>query len=375
MQKRQNEVKNVEEREQITGNEIEQKVQDTTQAPEELTDEELQKECYDNARAKMAVLSVIILPENLAKECKRIYKLLVKAGDYKDAPVLAEKYLKKYKSYARKARKIKYARAEEIIQNAKSVSDYDRGIRMFRELRTFSDAAEKAETYRNLKLAYIKKQNIRLGIIGSIFLCIAICGGLIVNNWINKRAEANRQKTETADVSEVSVDQWALKDKVVFGKFNWKVLDIDEENNEVLLFGLNSDKFEEFTDRTFNDKEEAVTWKDSAIREWLNGEFLETGFTPEERAMIVLSDVENADNTKYQTEGGEDTQDYVFLFSENEAEEYWDTIKSVSLNWLLRTPGKEADSVMYVTDDHKIRSYGTSVTDDMYIRPVLRVKR
>lgn len=344
---------------------------------EQITDisidiENEQKELYERARAKMEVLDVIILPENLAKECKRIYKLLVKAGEYEDAPVLAEKYLKKYKTYAKRARKIKYAQAEQIIQNAKSVSDYDRGIRMFRELRTYSDSAEKAETYRKQKLNYIKKQNIRLGIFGGILLAIVICGAIILNNWINKRAQANSQE-KAAEA--VSMDQWAVNDKVTFGKYNWKVLNIDEEHDEVLLFGVNSDKFEELTNHSFHDKEEAVTWKDSAIRTWLNGEFLENGFTPEERAMIVLSDVENSDNSKYQTEGGEDTQDYIYLPGEKDVEQYWSIIKSVSLNWLLRTPGKEADSVMYVTDDHKIRSYGASVTDDMYIRPILKVKR
>ena len=67
--------------------------------------------------------------------------------------------------------------------------------------------------------------------------------------------------------------------------------------------------------KPYHNLSENVTWKDCTLRNWLNHEFLTTAFSEEEREKILLSDVANP---------AQNTQDYIFLLSYDEAEEYFD---------------------------------------------------
>ena len=77
-----------------------------------------------------------------------------------------------------------------------------------------------------------------------------------------------------------------------------------------------------------------ITWKDSRMRAWLNGldtsnitngadysqdNFLMAAFSDKELTCIQTVTNDNPDNPKYGTEGGEDTEDRVFLLSIDEA--------------------------------------------------------
>ncbi len=106
----------------------------------------------------------------------------------------------------------------------------------------------------------------------------------------------------------------------------WRVLHI--EGNKALLL---ADKV--LDDQRYNITSENVTWKTSTIRSWLNGydenenqegedygvqNFINSIFGTEEKEAIFTTDLENADNLKHRTEGGEDTKDRIFLLSEKE---------------------------------------------------------
>ena len=64
---------------------------------------------------------------------------------------------------------------------------------------------------------------------------------------------------------------------------------------------------------------EGVTWERSDIRSWLNEDFCSAAFTGEERERIALTHVVNHDNAQFGTEGGNDTEDAIFLLSLEEA--------------------------------------------------------
>ncbi len=68
----------------------------------------------------------------------------------------------------------------------------------------------------------------------------------------------------------------------------------------------------------------AYTWEDSSIRAWLNGDFYSNAFTAEEKARIITTTVENCDNTQFNTYGGENTIDNLFLLSDDEVSYYFD---------------------------------------------------
>lgn len=67
--------------------------------------------------------------------------------------------------------------------------------------------------------------------------------------------------------------------------------------------------------KQYHNLSEIVIWQDCTLRNWLNHDFLMTAFSAEEREKILLSDIINP---------AKNTQDYIFLLSPDEAEEYFE---------------------------------------------------
>jgi hypothetical protein len=88
-------------------------------------------------------------------------------------------------------------------------------------------------------------------------------------------------------------------------------------DDEALL--LSEEMIEE---RLYNTDSKDVTWEMCTLREYLNGEFLQT-FDLEEQSLIVEKTISNKDNLWYETSGGEDTNDKIFLLSLEEVDEYF----------------------------------------------------
>lgn len=144
-------------------------------------------------------------------------------------------------------------------------------------------------------------------------------------------------------VSEGSADNigGGQADNVYFGNYyqsnnstkepvKWRVL--SNANGQLfLLSDQNLDVFQYHTEL------ETVTWETSTMRSWLNGygasantggssgidytedNFLDAAFSAKEQRAIVETTVVNDDNTDYDTEGGNDTRDRIFLLSLAEA--------------------------------------------------------
>ena len=69
----------------------------------------------------------------------------------------------------------------------------------------------------------------------------------------------------------------------------WRVLDVSDGNPLLIsVYGLDT--------KPYNDSYRWVTWKESTIRQWLNGEFFRTAFTREEQVLIKKEPLTTADN-------------------------------------------------------------------------------
>ena len=66
-----------------------------------------------------------------------------------------------------------------------------------------------------------------------------------------------------------------------------------------------------------------LLWEYCSLRKWLNGVFIENAFNAEEENLILTTKLVNHDNPEYGTDGGNDTEDKVFLLSIDEAEKYF----------------------------------------------------
>ena len=159
----------------------------------------------------------------------------------------------------------------------------------------------------------------------------------------------------------------------------------------------------------FHDKDEDVNWSGSHLRQWLNKEFFNRAFSETEREAIELTNVENSPNAQYGTYCGPDTQDYVFILSNNEvfasplASDYgfyagsgiddparrfrstlyakcrgawWSSVMNYRGNsfWFMRTNGYTPSSITYVCDFGYLYNQGTAVTcDDAAVLPTISI--
>ena len=176
--------------------------------------------------------------------------------------------------------------------------------------------------------------------------------------------------------------QLAVGDVIKMGNYNgssieWQVLDVYELEKQALLISK-----ECITIRRYHNNSRAVSWATSDIRAWLNSKFLETAFDKNEVVRILESYVETNNNPKYDTIGGCDTVDRIFLLSIDEAAKYfktaasrragWDGSVGEPAAWWLRSPGISSDDAACVYDDGSVSAYGTYVgVTDCAVRPAL----
>ena len=167
-----------------------------------------------------------------------------------------------------------------------------------------------------------------------------------------------------------------------------------------------------------------VTWKGSTVRSWLNSYpaqenaagtdyrgkgFLDTAFSDAQQKAIIKTQVENRPNGHYGTDCGEDTEDYVFLLSNDEVfssdtaarngfyaasghddpakrfrstmyakcrGSWWSSVNGYMGNsfWFMRTNGYNQESVTYICDFGYIYRRGTiSTCEDAGLLPALWV--
>ena len=145
--------------------------------------------------------------------------------------------------------------------------------------------------------------------------------------------------------------------------------------------------------KPYNKELKAVTWETSDIRQWLNNEFYTTAFNKAEKAKIQTSLIKNEDNSEYGTDGGNDTEDKVFLLSEKEADTLFSNDEEriaqateyaqksgcyVDVDkvawWWLRSPGGYGDSAAEVAmggwvsrDGYDVDRYDDGVRPALYL--------
>ena len=173
----------------------------------------------------------------------------------------------------------------------------------------------------------------------------------------------------------------------------WIVLDV-QDGKALLLSRWVLDT------QQYNRKDQPVTWEKCSLRSWLNREFIKAAFSKEEQKSIVSTVVPNGpeqNSPRYSTDGGNDTEDRVFLLSYAEAWKYLDTghariaaatpyaakrgatsagaylVDGLGATpWYLRTPIDTLDRVGFVGISGTHSGNGVTVKD-IGVRPALWV--
>lgn len=219
----------------------------------------------------------------------------------------------------------------------------------------------------------------------------------------------HRPAEEEAPLETVSLENAKVGDVILFGSYEqdndmsngeepiaWDVW--AAEDGKLLLvshYGLDN--------KQYNHEPADLTWEECTLRIWLNQDFYMGHFTDQERAKIALSHLTTEDNVRWGTDGGNDTDDYVFLLSTTELQRYTNepldqadpqretqpTAYAVanhawysglegygknSIFWWTRSPGPRKDSVSCVMGDGVVMDGNQScyVSQDHFsVRPAL----
>ena len=174
----------------------------------------------------------------------------------------------------------------------------------------------------------------------------------------------------------VALPDASVGDIVIFGDIRWYVIAKTEagytllSEKPVIKQAFRKAGYGIFT----------AAWEDSTVRAWLNEKFYHT-FTEEEQALIARTHQVTPDNTEYGTDGGGDTDDYLYLLSVDEANALDNSVRKCGkwyeLNyqwWWLRSPGVNTDYVAYVgkSKDGVIDPHGDIAGNDYgAVRPAL----
>lgn len=171
-------------------------------------------------------------------------------------------------------------------------------------------------------------------------------------------------------------------DIVSFGQYDWQVLAVKESC--ALLITRDIVEL-----RAFHNQPGDITWAESELRNYLNHDFYNR-FSQEEKARIVPFPLQNNDNPWFDTNGGEDTVDHVFLLSIEEAVcsyfgdssanlkvpngkyKYWFSRKDPNNEkrkaqhldcvwwWWLHSPGRKQAKAAYIHGDGNIGIQGNN---------------
>lgn len=163
----------------------------------------------------------------------------------------------------------------------------------------------------------------------------------------------------------------------------WEVIAVD--GDRALVISRNSVDW-----KLFNEQYENVTWETSTLRNWLNDTFYNSTFNSEERSKIFTTTVENPDNPDSGVDGGNNTEDRLFLLSVYEVEEYYEReafreawlsskarssaqeynpdgyISGLSSSWWTRTPGDDGLSFICVDSHGEFETRPTGLASDLY---------
>lgn len=382
---------------------------------------------YQNTVSLMGSLQCMKICQEKADMYRQAASQFKKLADFNDSEVYAKECEEAAKQTEEMLQKIIYKDAQDRMNLAKSAQDYKMLAEDFRKIKGYQDADKLADqcdkSYNNIENKAARKKVTTLGVIVACIILIIIGSttkpakfflakvyiakgsyssaikvyqklgnykdseqriidchyrngmsfkkrGKYISSVKAFAAAGNYKDSEAQKVAmeKQSIVSHKAGDLVKIGNFKWRILDI--KGNKALLM-----KKTALPGMAYNSTASDVTWEKSTLRQWLNTEFLKEAFTKKERNNLIHSKLVNEDNKAYGTDGGNDTQDYIFLLSINEAQKYKYLFPVFKNNSWLRSPGNNQQNAAFLSPDGLAMDYGyTATSDKISVKPVFWFK-
>ena len=196
-------------------------------------------------------------------------------------------------------------------------NQYEDAITVYEALNGYSDSATQVTETKYLKAKYLTTKG-------------DYAGAVTILKGIRDYKDAGSLLKNDINLSAARDAEYSVGSYVTFGhypqtsegndntKIEWLVLARD--GNKALLvsrYGLAA--------KPYNTEYTSITWEECTLRTWLNDVFLMKAFTTEEQTGILLTNVDNSSSqgcSEWSRNGGNNTQDKVFLLSYAEANKY-----------------------------------------------------
>ena len=279
----------------------------------------------------------------------------------------------------------KYNSAVALMENG----DYEAAISSFEALEGHKDSAEKIEEC-NIAVLDIS-YNSAVTLMGEGKYEEAISAFEALGGYKDSSELASNILSEHPEVVPIGetlcFGTYEQDNDTSNGKEDIEWIVLAKENDRMLLiskYGLDC--------QPYNTSNRGVTWSTCSLRTWLNGTFIDTAFTAEEKEKIATTMVTADKNPEYSTEEGNDTQDKIFLLSILEAEKYFSNdldrqceatayaeaqgayVDSYNENcwWWMRSPGDNINRAARIGTKGTVIYCGDRVSDDCgSVRPAL----
>lgn len=310
-------------------------------------------------------------------------------GSYSDSEQLKAECEEKikYESYKAVLGLIDEGQYEEAVTQLETFGDY-------------KDAAQQIEKCRSI-IAEEEYQSLLAGIEGADPLtAISV---LESANGYGDSAERIEAIKNSPEYYVLQFAEYEAGDRIMFGSYEqdndtsngaeaieWIVLD-KNENGLMLISAYILDA------RAYDNVITTVTWETSDMRKWLNGDFYDAAFSGQEKSVIALTHNSTPGNVFRTIPGGNDTDDYVYLMSFEEAgalfasdaercaqvtdyarargARWGDEIRENTQYW-LRTPGWDNSFAVYVHSNGSVKNHDSWQNYDRTIgvRPCITIK-
>ena len=202
----------------------------------------------------------------------------------------------------------------------------------------------------------------------ALLLCLSGCGTA-------EETEANVnvnddiiEGDEFSNVSLTDVTAWKVGDATTIGGYRWTAVAI-EEDYTVLVCDTS------VKTAAYNDAYEYANWSETALRTWLNGEFLATikadnSFNSD---LLIEAKLTTLDNSATWT-GACTSTDTVYLLSEQEVKAYGENLPLAGTDCWLRTAGEQLTHAMVQKADGSLHITGYRADYPVAgVRPCIRV--
>ncbi len=193
--------------------------------------------------------------------------------------------------------------------------------------------------------------------------------GIVVEDYSEKPAgDYSDTVTFTASVEDAApATPYAtanIGDVVTFGDYNWYI--IGKNDNGVTLLMKDNLENKKYSDSDLD------TWENCSLRTYLNGDFYNS-FSDEDKAKIVKTSNTNT-NPDYSINDENNTEDYIYLLSIDEANALDNSIRAKGSRWWLRSHGQYKVLAAFVYEGGSVDTIGLYKDRQYGVRPALNLE-